>query len=86
MERNYFDEARANRGKAVECTEEHFDYCLNVLPPVYARGFYGVGEPTSHEMVDGTEFATRHWFMQAGKRFFCAFGLKTDAIAAFANV
>lgn len=82
-ERNFFDEAKAVRGKAIECTAEHFDYCLNVLPPIYGPGFFGISEPYSHETHDGKTVATRHWFAQVGRRFFCAFGIKADAVAAF---
>ena len=77
---SFFEAARANRVRALVCTEEHFSYCLEVLPPAYAHGFYGVGEPWSHEAAG----VTRHWFAQFGRRFFCTFGLKSDAAAAFA--
>jgi len=77
---SFFEAARAARGRALACTREHFAYCLEVLPPVHAHGFYGVGEPYSHEAAG----VTRHWFAQFDTRFFCTFGLKSEAAAAFA--
>jgi hypothetical protein len=78
---NFFDAAHSARGTAIACTEEHFDYCLEVLPPVYATGFYGLGEAYSHEAAG----VTRHWFKRLNDgRCFCAFGTKAEAAAAFA--
>lgn len=80
---NFFTETRKARGTAVECTREHFDYCLNVLPPVYAPGCFGVGEPYSHEVVDGRTVTTHHWCSERGGKFLCAFGTKAEAMAIF---
>ena len=77
---SFFEAARTARGRALSCTREHFTYCLDVLPPVHAHGFYGVGEPYSHEGAG----VTRHWFAQVDTRFFCTFGLRSEAAAAFA--
>lgn len=85
-ETNPFDATRAQRGVALECTREHFEHCLNVLPPVYARGCFGVGEPYSHEVIDGREYATRHWCCERAGKCWCLFGLKTEAEATFARL
>ena len=58
-------------------------YCLEVLPPVYAGLFFGVGEPYSHEPGG----VTRHWVMEhTSGCCHCTFGTKAEAGAAFAAV
>ena len=80
---DYFKAAMAARGKAIECTQKHAVYCLEVLPPVYTGLFFGVGEPYSHEPGG----VTRHWVMERTRgRCFCAFGTKAEAAAAFAAI
>jgi hypothetical protein len=77
---DYFKAAMAARGKAIECTKEHAIHCLEVLPPVYASLFFGLGEPYSHEPGG----VTRHWVMDSMHGCRCTFGTKTEAAAAFA--
>ncbi len=79
---NYFDAARAVRGQAIECSHEHAMYCLEVLPPVYAGLFFGVGEPYSHEPGG----VTRHWVTERTSGCHCTFGTKAEAGAAFAGI
>lgn len=44
-----FDHIRANAGTVVPVSDEFADYCLEVVPPYYGKGFFGMGEPYSHE-------------------------------------
>lgn len=79
---DYFKAAKEARGQAITCTQEHAMYCLGVVPPVYATGFFGLGEPDSHEPGG----VTRHWILERPSRCFCTFGTKAEAATAFAAV
>lgn len=54
----------------VEVTEELYYYGLEVVPPIYQRGFFMVGEPLSHT-AEGVEYtcfcnrANRYWAVDA---------------------
>lgn len=76
---DFFQAARVARGTAIPCTREHAMYCLEVVPPVYAGRFFGLGEPYSHEDTG----VTRHWIMEWGESCFCTFGTQSEARSAF---
>jgi len=72
---------RQKQGELVEIDEEQYEYMLNVLPPVYARGCFAMGEPVAHT-PDGVTF---HWAGKRGDKFFVCYGTKPQAEAAFAR-
>lgn len=72
---------RDPQGALVEITEDQHDYMLNVLPPIYARGCFAMGEPVAHT----PEGVTFHWAGRRGQRFFLCYGTKTQAELAFAG-
>ena len=47
-------ESWANVPEWEEVSEEVYDHFLNVLPPLVWRGsYFQIGEPYSHEVIDG---------------------------------
>jgi hypothetical protein len=64
----------------VEVTSELYYTALEVMPPVYATGCFGVGEAHSH---DNHGYALRHWFAEIGGKFYGYLGIKSDAILQF---
>jgi len=72
--------ARHNRGKRIEVTKDDFDYMLGVLPPIRARGCYGISEAYSDD-EDGTPL--RIWFSRAHEIHYCLFGSRTEAEKVF---
>jgi len=68
-------------GVLVEITEEQHDYMLGVVPPIYARGCFGMGEPVAHT----AEGVTFHWAGQRGGKFFACYGTKAQAELAFSR-
>ena len=76
-----FKSDRESQGVLVEITEEQHDYMLNVLPPIYARGCFAMGEPVAHS-ADGVTF---HWAGKRGNKFFVCYGTKAQAELAFSS-
>jgi len=76
----YMVEARAKRGQAIEVTEKQFWYMLEVLPPIYGPGCYGISE-AYHFDPDGKE--TRIWFRSERGKYYCFFGTRDDAKRLF---
>ncbi len=76
-----FTTDRKNQGVLVEITKEQHAYMLNVLPPIYARGCFAMGEPVAHTS-DGVTF---HWAGKRGDKFFVCYGTKAQAELAFAR-
>lgn len=76
-----FNTDRAAQGQLVEIDEEQYQYMLDVLPPVYARGCFAMGEPVEHT-AQGVTF---HWAGKRGEKFFACYGTKAQAESAFAR-
>lgn len=74
-----FKTAREHPGKLVEITTEQYDYMLNVLPPIYARGCFAMGEPVAHT----EEGVTFHWAGRREGKCFACYGTRRDAERAF---
>jgi hypothetical protein len=49
-----WDAVRENPGQWCAISEEHAEYCLNVLPPIYFDGGFAVGEAIDGEIGTGT--------------------------------
>jgi hypothetical protein len=47
-EQQPWEAAKEHRGAWVEVSEERWEYCLNVLPPIYFRGGFAVSEASWH--------------------------------------
>lgn len=76
-----FKTDREHRRKLVEITREQHDYMLNVLPPIYARGCFAMGEPVAHES-DGV---TYHWAGERAGKYYVCYGTRAEAERAFAR-
>lgn len=74
-----FDTCMKCRGELVEITEEQYDYMLNVLPPIWARGCFGVSEPVSHTDTG----VTYNWTGKYGGKHYICYGTKAEAEQAF---
>ena len=75
----WYDEIRLHH-RPIEVTEELLNEALNVLPPIYATGCFGVGEPKSHNDRNQAE---RHWFSQRGGKCWGYLGTRSEAESAF---
>ena len=69
-----------SKAHMIECTQELADDALNALPPYYAPGCFGMGEPHSHA-DDGAPITV--WFAQIGGKWYALLGTRIDAIAVF---
>lgn len=76
-----FEKLRRAPGTLLEIDEAQHDYMLNVLPPIYGRGCFAMGEPVTHT-EDGVTF---HWAGKRGARFFACYGTRAQAERAFAG-
>lgn len=76
-----FKSDRESEGVLVEITEEQYQYMLNVLPPIYARGCFAMGEPVAHS-TDGVTF---HWAGKRGNKYFACYGTRPQAELAFSR-
>ena len=65
-------------------TEERADEALNVLPPVYANGCFGLGEPISHD--ENTGAALRDWYAKIGGKWWYVTCTRNEAEMAFATL
>ena len=74
-----FPAIRAAGATLTEISEQAHDYMLGVLPPIYARGCWAMGEPVTH-VADGPTF---YWCAARGDRFFACYGTRRDAETAF---
>lgn len=72
---------RAKPGTLVEITAGQYEHMLNVLPPIYARGCFGMGEPVEHT-ADGP---TYHWAAMRGGKHFACYGTRAQAELAFSR-
>lgn len=79
----WFDKTRKAKGEAIEVPESHFDYSLNVLPPIYGKGFFGISEAYSHTENDGI---ITFWFCRHGEGFYSTFGTKSEANEVFTRL
>jgi len=60
-----------------EVTEELHDHALDILPPVYGKGCFGMGE-----IYSGDSY---FWFTKIGEKFFGFLGTQAEAERAFLN-
>jgi hypothetical protein len=73
-----FAEMTKSPKKVFAVTEDLFWYALEVLPPVYAKGCFGMGEAYSGEWF--------YWFMEIKNVGFYGFlGSQAEAEKAFAD-
>lgn len=77
----YFEFARLNRGTPIEITATDYDYMLGVLPPVYGRGCFAMGELFTHT---NTGVAIYYWAAEQQEKFFCLLGTQEEAEREFA--
>lgn len=63
-----------------ECTSELLNEALEVMPPVYAAGCFGVGEAYSHT---NEGIPVRHWFAEIGGKSYGILQTKFGAVEAF---
>lgn len=75
----HFKTDKEKQGVLFEITQEQHDYMLNVMPPIYARGCFAMGEPVAHTK-DGVTF---HWAGKHGDKYFVCYGTKAEAERAF---
>ena len=71
-----------NSKQPVEIEEETYWYYLEVLPPIYAKGCFGLGEPYDHNN-QGEEITV--WCCQRNKKFYGFLGTKTEAENIYKN-
>jgi len=76
-----FKTDREVQGQLVEITQQQYDYMLNVMPPLYARGCFAMGEPVDHTR----EGVTYHWAAKRSDKFFICYGTKAQAEPAFSR-
>ena len=62
--------------KPVEVDEDFYWYVIEVLPPIYAKGWAGLGEPYSH--TSDNRIVT-YWVCKRGEKYFCFFGTQNEA-------
>lgn len=77
----YFTKARETR-KRVAITSADFQYLLCVLPPLYAKGCYGMSEPVCHNTQGEPEYL---WFTERGGAHFCFHGTRAEAETEFSE-
>lgn len=84
-----FKRIQANRGNAVQVTEDLYDYAKGCVPPIYSDavhpsgdriGMWAMGEPHS-STGDGTP--TYYWFMDHASLYYAAYGTAGEAQKAF---
>jgi hypothetical protein len=73
-----FFEAAQQTKKPVEVDEDFYWYVIEVLPPIYAKGWVGLGEPYSHTSDDKI---ITYWVCKRGEKYFCFFGTCPEAEA-----
>lgn len=66
----------------VEVTEDLYWEALEVMPPIYRKGCFGVGEPLRHT---ATGEVVTYWFASRGGSFYGMVGTSGEAEAAFAK-
>ena len=69
--------------KPVEVSEDFYWYVIEVLPPIYGKGWTGLGEPYSHTADDKI---ITYWVAKIGEKFFCFFGTQTEAESAVCDL
>ena len=79
----YFTKARET-GQLVEISKEEFYYLLEVLPPIYAKGCYGLSEIVDHT-PEGEPILL--WFNSHHKgKFTCFHGTRAQAEAEYSKL
>lgn len=76
-----WDEIKASK-TPVPVTEEHYWYALEVLPPIYGRGCFAMGEAADHTPTGETVY---YCFRAKGNQFTAFYGTLPEAEAAFAE-
>jgi len=69
--------------QAQRCSEDFYWDNMNALPPIYAEGCWGMGEPLDHTAIG--EVITL-WFAGKPEKAFCMVGTHREALAEFARV
>lgn len=77
-----FDHITNNKPHVTETTAEVYDYAKNVLPPIYVKGFWGLGEGFDH--AAGGEIITI-WFISKEGKYFAVLGTEAEARQRFAR-
>lgn len=68
-------------GEIVETSEAVANHALEALPPIYAKGCFGLGEPLSHDWETGE--AISNFFAQIDGRWYGTIGTKKQAEERF---
>ncbi|MBI1948574.1 MAG: DUF1419 domain-containing protein [Deltaproteobacteria bacterium] len=76
-----FKTDRKTPGTLVEISEEQYEHMLNVLPPLYARGCFAMGEPVEHTAAG----ATYHSAAKRGEKYLACYGTRAQAELAFSR-
>jgi len=76
----YFQLAKANAGKLIQITENDYYYMRDVLPPVYGKGCFAMGEIANHTAQDHPIY---YWTAEREGKYFCFYGTRDQAEKQF---
>jgi hypothetical protein len=76
----YFQLAKANAGKLIQITENDYYYMRDVLPPVYGKGCFAMGEIANHTAQDHPIY---YWTAEREGKYFCFYGTQDQAEKQF---
>lgn len=76
----YWFDAILKNHRPVEVSHDLLNEALSALPPIYACGCFGLGEPHSHNERDEP---ITHWFCERGGRCWCYMGTREEAESAY---
>jgi hypothetical protein len=76
----YFQLAKANAGKLIQITEDDYYYMRDVLPPVYGKGCFAMGEIANHTAQDHPIY---YWTAEREGKYFCFYGTQDQAEKQF---
>jgi hypothetical protein len=78
----YFEFAKLNRRLAVEITAEDYEYMLCVMPPIYGKNCFAMGEIYTHSAANEPIY---YWASKHDRRYFCLLGTQAEAEQEFAR-
>lgn len=78
---NYFDFAKLNPRAPVEITADDYAYMLGVLPPIYGKHCFAMGELYTHNPAGEPIY---YWACKRDRRYFCLLGTQQEAEQEFA--
>lgn len=78
----YFEFAKLNRRLPVEITAEDYEYMLGVMPPIYGKNCFAMGEIYTHSAAGEPIY---YWACKRDRRCFCLLGTQAEAEQEFAR-